>query len=766
MKRLPDGTYQISNSVTGETKVVKPEELSKYGLSAPDAPAVQQQAPVQQTQQSVQVTQPAVQAPEQQVRKQGLLDKIGSGAMNLGSSVVKGIAKPAQMLGESLSGIASNKMQQDANANLAFLAKKAGDDAIAAGKAGDPEKAARLFKMSQETAAQASQGFDQQSKDLETNKKKYAKGLAGTAATALSAIPAGSAGAVANIATGTTLGAAQGYSGSDDGNELTSTIGGGVLGGGLSAIGEGIGLLKAKKAAGNAGKNALTKSGEEIEQGIRQIKVKPSVGGAQQEQRINQVLDDLDIKGTPQQQYTQLQPKMNELEGKIRPMLQQNSQSFAPAKVQSDILDVLDKQGLLVGNKAKATANQALNDVMSDVVNKGQKGVLTSEDLFDVKQKLNTIGQRLSDKVEKGIAISPEDEVLLASRDALDNVISAYHPEVKDLTMQQSALFDAAKPLSAARNNPPTLRAAGFSIPANVTIKGQQLAGGALQTAGNVLQGGTTIGGAGVNAVQNVASNPLTMTGISALSRVQNSADQTQQPQSTLNQNNGQDNSQNQVKQGMPPVGQDAIANGSSIASPAAQAKPLNQYGLSIPQLRQLHQMAVASGDTKAANQVNLILKDEVENQKAQGGSGSKLTATASKDLGDIEASHDLVGGISEFINQYKGKMGPVVGRLTTSNPYDTDAQAFQAQMSMVAQAVGKSLEGGKMTDKDVPKYEKMLPKMTDTPEVAQRKIKNVQKMLEDRHRTLKQYYQNSIPDTGLVPIDQLGGIGNDGVGQ
>lgn len=44
MKLLPDGTYQIQNSSTGETKIVKPEELSNYGLSAP--PATSSAAPV------------------------------------------------------------------------------------------------------------------------------------------------------------------------------------------------------------------------------------------------------------------------------------------------------------------------------------------------------------------------------------------------------------------------------------------------------------------------------------------------------------------------------------------------------------------------------------------------------------------------------------------------------------------------------------------------------------------------------------------------
>ena len=757
MKRLPDGTYQISNSVTGETRVVKPEELPKFGLSAPDAPAVQ--APPVVAQPAVTAPTPQVMPnPEDQVRSGGgFLDKIGTGAMNLGKGILKGIAKPAQDLGEGLSSLASNKMQQDANANLAFLAKKAGDDAIAAGQAGDPEKAARLFKMSQETAAQASQGFDQQSQDLETNKKKYAKGLAGTAATALSVVPGAGAGAgaVGNIATGATLGAAQGYSGSSEGNELTSAIGGGVLGGGMALAGEGLGALSKKLRPQENAKNVLTKSGEEIEQGVRQIKLKPEVGGAQNEQRVNQVLDDLGIKGSPQQQYAQLQPKMTEIEGKIRPMLQQNAQSFAPAKVQSDILDVLDNQGLLIGNEAKATAIEALNDVMGDVINKGQKGILTSEDLFDVKQKLNTIGQRLSDKATKGATLTPKEEVLLASRDALDNVISTYHPEVKDLTMQQSALFDAAKPLSAARNNPPTLRAMGFSIPSAVTIKGQQLVGGTLQNAGKVVDSVSGVGQGVANVGSKVLSSPLAISAAtSTLPGIPNSADQTQQPQPTLNQNTTQDNGQNQVKQGLPPIGQDAI--GGSIASPAAQAKPLNPYGLNTQQLGKLYSMAIASGDGKAANQVKQMYDLEVENEKKQNPAKKSMSSAGLQVQGKASSGLQAADVMEQIL-----KANPnMTTRAETPNIdllKGQDRKLYESAVSSLTDAIGGLRTGATVSKEQLAFYKNMLPKPGDD-------FATIQKKLNTVRAELKGYLNTDINDGSTQ--QQLNGIGNDGVGQ
>ena len=44
--------------------------------------------------------------------------------------------------------------------------------------------------------------------------------------------------------------------------------------------------------------------------------------------------------------------------------------------------------------------------------------------------------------------------------------------------------------------------------------------------------------------------------------------------------------------------------------------------------------------------------------------------------------------------------------------------------MKAVAQQVGRAMEGGVLRAEDVPKYEAILPKITDTREVALEKIK------------------------------------------
>lgn len=78
--------------------------------------------------------------------------------------------------------------------------------------------------------------------------------------------------------------------------------------------------------------------------------------------------------------------------------------------------------------------------------------------------------------------------------------------------------------------------------------------------------------------------------------------------------------------------------------------------------------------------------------------------------------------------------IGPIAGRFHSNNPYNERAQALQSKTKAIAQAVGKYLEGGVLRAEDVPKYEAMLPKMTDTPEVAQAKRQNVQRMVSQKY--------------------------------
>ncbi len=105
-----------------------------------------------------------------------------------------------------------------------------------------------------------------------------------------------------------------------------------------------------------------------------------------------------------------------------------------------------------------------------------------------------------------------------------------------------------------------------------------------------------------------------------------------------------------------------------------------------------------------------------------------------------------LVGKTFDYLGDTKftDKMGPVWGNVYGLNPADQDVQAFKSHILLSAQIIGKYLEGGKMTDMDALRYMEMLPKFTNTPEVARRKMENIKGLVE---ATKKIYLSNSSYD-------------------
>ena len=94
---------------------------------------------------------------------------------------------------------------------------------------------------------------------------------------------------------------------------------------------------------------------------------------------------------------------------------------------------------------------------------------------------------------------------------------------------------------------------------------------------------------------------------------------------------------------------------------------------------------------------------------------------------------------IQDLIRDKSNLFGPLNG-LGGYNPLNTDAQTANAQLKTAAQIVGSYLENGKLTDADVPKYQQLLPKLTDTPQVAQNKLNNISNLIRQKQQ---QYIQD-----------------------
>ena len=188
-------------------------------------------------------------------------------------------------------------------------------------------------------------------------------------------------------------------------------------------------------------------------------------------------------------------------------------------KLTKSIDDYLDKKSVAVKAKnVAARITKDLDDIPGDVLAEAQgkseaKKILKeiikikdSKGLFSVKKWLNGRLGKVYTKLEKGNPLSPAEEVILSARDSVDDLITKVNPEIKNLTIAQSHLRDAAPSLARARQVTPTMRIAGTTMPAGVSQKVTNIAGQGLQKVGEgISQAGKT-----AETVSGAIGGPLT----------------------------------------------------------------------------------------------------------------------------------------------------------------------------------------------------------------------------------------------------------------
>lgn len=112
----------------------------------------------------------------------------------------------------------------------------------------------------------------------------------------------------------------------------------------------------------------------------------------------------------------------------------------------------------------------------------------------------------------------------------------------------------------------------------------------------------------------------------------------------------------------------------------------------------------------------------------------------------------NLVSDLDKLVNDNTWKFWPVAGRIAWWNEYDTQGQNIQSKLKLVSQIVGKFMEWWVLRKEDEVKYEKMLPTLKDSPEVAKSKIENVKSILEQKYKWYIQDYSNNY-DVSWFPI-------------
>lgn len=529
---------------------------------------------------------------------------------------------------------------------------------------------------------------------------------------------------------------------------------------------EGMAVDTATGAIAGAGTGAALSAGGSVLNKMRGAKdaaataiVNPEVAATPKamanKDKIIKGLEDMGInKGTAEDRmravgkaYDEIQGQVNEIAAKsgatrdvrrlqynLKTALAENSDHFVPDD--STYTKILDREMALLNKKAVS-------------------GRLTTADLVAYKNelagKLGNAFKKVSG--ESSSAITPIEGVRLDLWNQMDDLITSIEPGLKELTLKQSLLHQASPGLLKSAEKMSELKP--FGVPTGVNLNP------AIQSVRDKTGRAVSAIGGVAGVVPDVVSEqiPKAASIITAGGQVQNNGETPpgmDVNSATTNTDSAQPEASQLTVQYQSPDGQwKTMSDGKSysmddkyVFDPAANdwvENPNAAGGQDGALKTQLLEEMKNAGSKKefdlAKAKYDQIVKTE------GGGSDKSLTAGQQKELSDIDTSLNIMDSLPTTIKQYEGKMGFVTGNTGQANPYDVDAQTFNATMKSVAQLVGKGMEGGVLRKEDEEKYRKMLPQISDQPQVAYNKIANVIRMLEIQKRTKNSAYGNATAD-------------------
>ncbi len=129
----------------------------------------------------------------------------------------------------------------------------------------------------------------------------------------------------------------------------------------------------------------------------------------------------------------------------------------------------------------------------------------------------------------------------------------------------------------------------------------------------------------------------------------------------------------------------------------------------------------------------NSARASQIELKTDTGPQGKIASTSALTQAGSFDSSHKLLNDLEGTLKGNSDSIGPIMGRLSSLNPYDTTGELIDSQTQMLTQEFGKALEGGKLSDQDYRKYLNMMPQRKNTPEVALGKLSQIRRLLQEK---------------------------------
>jgi hypothetical protein len=524
-----------------------------------------------------------------------------------------------------------------------------------------------------------------------SNKEAGLDVLKGGVGTAAYFIPGGKAALGTKLLKGTAGGMMTGFGASETGQELPGIIGGGVLGGGLSAVGSALGWAGKKlgkdiiQASGTSQNAVVRKFGKTVQQLVTKYGKSP---------------DELLGPITEKNRGGTFQIKMKEAEDII-----QSTVETAGPNTRIDgkiVVDALKKELNIQKAGLDTETTNALKVIVKQAQDRFKNGITAKQAL--------TILRQANSKFGKAMATSPTGSTAKVAQmiqaEAMRDTLKKMFPELKNALNTQSEIFTLRPIVEKARSL--TLTDKGIDLSKFDLVKPGTWPGvqPLMDKAVSPL----------VKTAGAVIGSPITARGITNTLVSPQSA-----PVSTPETTSPLDSGTLPTPSGMSEI--------DSIMSQQEQAMPESGSGLTIDDFKRAYIEDIRTTGGKNIAKIKAMSEFLLPKEA----SGKAIPAGQVTAMADITSSISQMSDVTDLVDTYSDIMGPVAGRARTLNPFDEDAQAFQADMVLVAQMVGKALEGGVLRQEDTKKYLKILPQISDTPEIAKRKVENVKKRLQNK---------------------------------
>lgn len=501
----------------------------------------------------------------------------------------------------------------------------------------------------------------------------------------------------------------------------TSALVGGAITGGTQLAGE---LYKVVKGAGEK----IEAGGNKVRESVRQIKQPASVYGAGKEKAINKTLTKRGFTGSPGQQYDQLEGGVKKLETEIIDEAKANPDVVVKVgDIKTSFMKNLKsslRTKALTAQQAKSEIDGYLKDLIKASGGKGKFTNINLERLRNLKKLVNEDYGPVYEAMERGTALSPREKVVAAAWDSLDEAIKDASPKMKELLQDESNLYRAAKSLYSARYNPPTLRAAGTSIPGVATQAATDVAGRTIVGAGKLIEKMPDVKGTVVKTIAGKAA-PIIADNIS-----RSSTEQIQNENQNTQDNSSQNNSTGDLQH------EDSIA---------PQSHPL--FGKVSKQ--ELLLDAFKSGANDA--QLSQIEKIYDRFSPQQGGVVDEGTQKAASSLRSEYLGQTKQNGYMDIVNSYRkiagsspnaqGDMSMIYAYMKMLDPGSTVREGEYAQAEQTAGIddkvrvmYNKAIKGEKLSEEQRKNFKAEAKKLLDNSTNVQSQIDKIYTDLAKRY--------------------------------